>query len=226
MRIGLIFLSWIVISPAFAEILEEIHWGMDIEENVPFANAETCNEVARSVLQENGFIPNKTGYYEQGPTIFSVNEDKTQKSVVKCMLAYNLLITAVIGMKENLQKAEQINNDIKNRQQQQNQPIPIGQQQNQPVPINQQENKQVEQNNQKKPFTYFGKQQTIPAPRGYMVLASPTLGADILNQVAQSGAVEVVGYVETAEGKFYISEYSWEQYKAGKDPNWIYISPK
>lgn len=218
MKIKLIFLSGLIIFPVGADILEEVRWGMDIEENVSFANAEACNDVVRSVLQENGFIPKKTGYYEQGPTIFSVNEDNTQKSVVKCMLSYDLVVTAVIGLKENLQKAEQINDGIKNRQQ--TPPIPTTQQNSTPNTT------QIELNKQKQPFTNLGQQQKIPAPHGHIVLAGPTLESDILNQIAQPGTIEAVGYVETEEGKFYISQYSWEQYKAGKDPNWIYIFPE
>lgn len=222
MKIKLIFLSWLIIFPVGADILEEMRWGMDIEEDVSFANAEACNEVVRSVLQENGFIPKKTGNYEQGPTIFSVNEDNTQKSVVKCMLSYDLVITAVIGLKENLQKAEQINDGIKNRQQKQIPPVPTTRQNN----TTNTNTTQIDLDKQKKPFTHLGQQQKIPAPHGHIVLASPTLESDILNQIAQPGTVEAIGYVETEEGKFYISQYSWEQYKAGKDPNWIYIIPE
>jgi hypothetical protein len=204
MKIGLIALSGLLISSAHAEMLEEVRWGMDIEENVSFTDAKVCDTVVREVLQENGFIPKKTGYYEQGPTIFSESEDKMQKSIVKCMLSYDLVITAVIGQKENLQKAEQINESIKNRQQ--------------TPPVQQIDH--VEQ-----AFTHFGLQQKIPAPHGHIIYAEPTLKSAILKQVAQPDMVEVVGYVTTEEGRFYVTQYSWTQYQAGKDPNWIYINP-
>lgn len=213
------FLSCLLIFSVSAETLDNIRWGLDIQENVSFPNAETCNDVVRDALRQNGFTPQKTGYYEQGPTIFSVSTDQTQKSIVKCMLGYNLIITTVIGTKHNLSKAEQINSSIESYQSSQPaiQPKPIVQ------PKRDETQPEVKA---KQPFTYFGEQKQIPAPHGHMILASPMLGADVLNQVTQAGTVAVVGYVETAEGKFYISEFSWTQYKAGKDPNWIYIFPE
>lgn len=227
MRKVFIFLGLLTTLPTVAEVVEDIHWGMDVEENVSFATAKECDKIVREALQANGFIPKKTGDYEQGPTVFSATENQEWKSVVKCMLSYDLVITTVIGLKENLQKAEQINDKIKALQQAKSNPAktPQVEEITEKVVIADEKNQKQPETKQKQPINYFGKQKSISAPKGYKVLAAPTLAAEVLKEETRTSTIGAVGYIETAEGKFYISEYSWNQYQAGKDSNWIYIIP-
>ena len=80
------------------------------------------------------------------------------------------------------------------------------------------------QENWRKNFTKFSNQKSIPSPRDYLLLKSPILPSFYeIEPVTKGDRVEKIeGYLETIEGKFYITEYSWKRrYK--KPITWVYI---
>lgn len=106
--LGLILTTWIA-PTVWAESIDEIKWGLMIEEKIHFDTPEACDAAVRQALVKAGFEHIQTGMYEQGPTIFGRSLKSQQKSLTKCLLNYDLLMTTVIGEKNNLVKATLIN---------------------------------------------------------------------------------------------------------------------
>ena len=65
-----------------------------------------------------------------------------------------------------------------------------------------------------------------PAPYGHVVKEEPSLDSRTLKDVPEAHQVGVKGYVDTPEGRFFISDWSWDNlYLKGRKPNYIYVYP-
>lgn len=70
----------------------------------------------------------------------------------------------------------------------------------------------------------FERIREIPAPGGHLVLAAPNLAAEVLKDVKESATVNASAALETHEGTFYISDWSYQRWRAQHiKPNWIYV---
>jgi len=65
--------------------------------------------------------------------------------------------------------------------------------------------------------------QPMTAPNGFIVKSAPYLQANILKETHKSGTLQIIGYLETDEGRFYMSDWSWKRAKNGQKPNWLWI---
>lgn len=66
----------------------------------------------------------------------------------------------------------------------------------------------------------------IDAAMGHTIYAKPSLSAKVLKSVPEAAKVMVAAYAEAPDGRFYISDWSWERYVQKKiEPNWIRIHP-
>ncbi len=95
-----------------AASLDNISWGLEVKEKIAFEDTHACSNTVTQALKAENFKILKTGFYEQGPTLFAVSADGKQKAVVKCMMDYELVITVVIGEENNLAQARQISEQV------------------------------------------------------------------------------------------------------------------
>lgn len=66
--------------------------------------------------------------------------------------------------------------------------------------------------------------QSIPAPHGHLILTAPALNSTVVKRVQESTNVKVSAYRDTSEGRFYVTDWSWQRYQAKSiKPNWVYI---
>lgn len=65
--------------------------------------------------------------------------------------------------------------------------------------------------------------QPMTAPDGFIVKSAPYLQANTLKETYIFGTLHVIGYLETDEGRFYMSNWSWKRAKNGQKPNWLWI---
>lgn len=63
----------------------------------------------------------------------------------------------------------------------------------------------------------------MTAPKGFIVKSAPYLQANTLKETHTSGTLQIIGYLETDEGPFYMSDWSWRRAKNGQKPNWLWI---
>jgi hypothetical protein len=99
-------------SPCWAD-LSDVNKGLDVQEEIHFSSADKCQNTVATALNHTGYTVEKAETYPQGPTIWGVSRDRTHKSMTKCMLRYGLVITFVIGKKDNLTAAVNLNKEIK-----------------------------------------------------------------------------------------------------------------
>lgn len=57
----------------------------------------------------------------------------------------------------------------------------------------------------------------------HMVKKVPSLYAKDVKIITTSEYVNIAGYINSEEGRFYMSDWSWRRLSEGKDPNWVYI---
>ncbi len=60
---------------------------------------------------------------------------------------------------------------------------------------------------------------------GYRVLAAPALAAEVKKTVALPEEVNIAGWLDTAEGRFYLSDWSLERRQRGESHFWIVSNP-
>lgn len=71
-----------------------------------------------------------------------------------------------------------------------------------------------------KPYVEF------PAPNGYLILDGPSLQANRIPASEVSATVLAGAYYDGPDGRFYISDWSWERFQSKRiPPNWVYILP-
>lgn len=100
---------------AYAAPVDTVRIGQSTLEHIHFDSPEACDEAVQTALQQAKFAHDKTGFYDQGPAVFSKSQDGKHKAVSKCLLNYDLLATTVIGddARANLRYAIQINQNTK-----------------------------------------------------------------------------------------------------------------
>jgi hypothetical protein len=59
--------------------------------------------------------------------------------------------------------------------------------------------------------------------KGFIVKSAPYLQAKTLKETKTSGTLQIIGYLETDEGRFYMSNWSWKRAQNGKKSNWLWI---
>jgi len=73
-------------------------------------------------------------------------------------------------------------------------------------------------------FYKYSSTQKVTAPNGFVVKSEPRLQAKTLKDVGALTVInDVAGHLDTHEGRFYMSNWSWQQANQGKEPNWIYF---
>lgn len=205
--------------------LSDVNKGLDIQENIHFSSADQCQRTVANALNNIGFTVDKTESYEQGPTIWGNND--LHESMTKCMLDYDLVITFVIGKQDNLTTAVNLNKEI--------QRLMIRNSMQMPPKFREEDDSVSEEDDLTEEvndcrgdftpwgdFTSFSAVRKIEAPKGFLVLETPSRKAKVV-QNNPGPAIFVIGYVETREGKFYMTKYSCERLNKGKEPYWSYV---
>ena len=108
----IVFVLVLSLSFLYWADLSDVSKGLDIQEKIHFSSADQCQETVTTALNNTGYTVEKAEEYKQGPTIWGVSEGRTNKSMTKCMLRYDLVITFVIGQKDNLKAAVDLNKEI------------------------------------------------------------------------------------------------------------------
>jgi hypothetical protein len=72
-------------------------------------------------------------------------------------------------------------------------------------------------------FHEYPSVQPLLTPQGFLVKAAPFSEAKTLKTRSKSTKLEVMGYLERPEGRYYLSQWSWKQVLKGKKPNWIWL---
>ncbi len=57
----------------------------------------------------------------------------------------------------------------------------------------------------------------------HMIKKVPSLYAKDVKIITTPEYINVAGYLNTENGRFYMSDWSWRRLSEGKDPNWVYI---
>ena len=57
----------------------------------------------------------------------------------------------------------------------------------------------------------------------HMVKKVPSIYSKDIKIITQPKYVNVAGYVDSDDGRFYMSDWSWRRLSEGHDPNWVYI---
>lgn len=197
-------LSLVFSHQVFAVNLENVHWGFDAKPSLLFDSQEQCASAAMKALEQQSFNVRKTSNPEDGPILFADAPNKSQKALVKCLLATGTVVTTVIGARDNLSKANAINADIEK--------IYL---QGQLATVD----------NWQAHLVSYPEVEKVPAMHGHVVLDSPTRAARIIKQIETPSLVGCAAYVDTAEGRFYMSEFSLKRYEEGQVPSWIFIFP-
>lgn len=64
----------------------------------------------------------------------------------------------------------------------------------------------------------------IEAPRGHLILEAPRKDARVVKRVEEPGKVTVAALTNAPDGRYYVSDWSWERYQNQRiAPNWILI---
>jgi hypothetical protein len=205
-------------SPCWADLSNK---GLDVQEEIHFSSADKCQNTVTTAMNNTGFTVEKAEKYEQGPTIWGVSRDRTHKSMTKCMLRYNLVITFVIGRQNNLTAAENLNKEIKRL-------VAGGETGTNWGPYSKDNSETMDDGNYCEEyfaewynFISFPAVRKIETPRGSLILKAPTRNAEVVKR-SSDPSLFVIGYINTGEGKFYVTKYSCERYETGKDP-WYYL---
>jgi len=204
MKIAYFLLVFSLSGNLLAAALDDVHWGFDAKPSLLFDSQEHCASAVLKALKKHGFEVRKTLNSEDGPTVFANTPKNAQKSLTKCLLATGTVVTVVIGTKNNLAKATAINAEVEKIYQ-------LGQ-------LATVDNWQLH-------LVTYPKPEKVPAMQGHVVLDSPTRSARIVKQVETPSLVGCAAYVDTAEGRFYMSEYSLKRYQEEQTPSWIFIFP-
>ena len=72
-------------------------------------------------------------------------------------------------------------------------------------------------------FYQYSSIQKIKAPFGFVVKSDHYLQAKTLKEISTSTVIGAIGYLETDDGRFYMSSWSWDRALKGEPPNWIFI---
>ncbi len=184
--------------------LEDIHWGFDAKPGLLFESQEQCLNAVTKALTERAFSVQKTLQPADGPTIFAYNADRTQKTLSKCLLDNGTVVTVVIGAGDNLTKAVAINAAVEKAFQR--------------GPL-------ASVNNWQEHLVRYPQPQKIPAMHAHLVLDAPSRSARIIKQIETPSLVGCAAYVDTTEGRFYMSEFSFKRYQTGHKPSWIFVFP-
>lgn len=202
--------------------LSDVSKGLDIQEKIHFSNADKCQETVTTALNNTGYTVEKAEKYEQGPTVWGVNADKTHKTMTKCMLRYDLVITFVVGKKDNLPEAVNLNKEIQRvvagggtKRILQPQPKDDG-------GTTEEENLCAGNFTKWGDFTRFSFVRKIETPKGFLILKTPARNAEVVRR-SQDSSLFVIGYLQTKEDKFYVTKYSCERYENGDEPYWYVL---
>jgi len=198
--------------------LSDVRKGLDIQENIQFSNSEQCQNTVTTALKNNGFTVEKSEKYEQGPSIWG--GDNTHKSLTKCLLHYNLVITFVIGKTDNLTIAVNLNKEIKRLVA--NATKSILQAPKDDGTITAEKNYCGGDFTPWGDFTSFSFVRKIETPRGFLILKAPARNAEVVKR-SQDPAIFAIGYLQTKDGLFYMTKYSCERYENGDDPYWCVL---
>jgi hypothetical protein len=72
-------------------------------------------------------------------------------------------------------------------------------------------------------FHQYSSPQPLLAPQGFVLKAAPFSKAKTLKSRSESAKLPIMGHLETRDGRFYLSQWSWKQVLKGQKPNWIWI---
>ncbi|MGV3664094.1 MAG: caspase family protein [Prosthecobacter sp.] len=70
----------------------------------------------------------------------------------------------------------------------------------------------------------FSPPRDIPAPQGFTIRAAPSRQAPQVGPPATAKALKAVAVLRVGGEQFYITDYSWNLWAAGKSPNWVLLS--
>lgn len=72
-------------------------------------------------------------------------------------------------------------------------------------------------------FNKYSEPQSIYTPKGYYVIKrNPSRNAVIINTNGAK-SISVIGYLDMNGHRFYMTQWSWQQYQTGKQPNWVLL---
>jgi len=72
-------------------------------------------------------------------------------------------------------------------------------------------------------FKRYSQVKRISTPKGFLVQKYLTRDAGATIAIKKEASVSVIGHLEEDGSRFYLTEYSYERYQNGYEPNWIYV---
>lgn len=72
-------------------------------------------------------------------------------------------------------------------------------------------------------FNKYQETVSIPAPNGFVIKSAPSLNASIIKVKNGYADMDMAGHIDIDGQKFYMTEWSWNQYNKGNEPTWAVL---